>query len=462
MRLWNIWSSTSAFEISSVNFACASVAWSSLRWLSLCSPVSLAWALPASRLAAVAALAAGSSSATSAWRRSVVTRASERRSATSSRSRVASPLWRSTRESVMRVSERRSTMFRPFSSRRRMSESSRPRMSASRRRCSPRSPTKRPFCSSRLWSFSSSRVFSSTRNCASSTAAAASRWRPSSSDHSRLSRRTSSTASWQVSSERRASSSSKRLALSTWRTSGRSCRASSRATSLARTRFLSMSASFLCERSLRRRCLEMPAASSTRLLRSSGLLARMESSLPCEMMECVSLPRPESCRMSWMSMRRAGEPLIRYSDSPERYIRRVMPTSEKSTGSVWSVLSSTSVTSATPTGLRALEPEKTTSSMAWPRSILALCSPRTQRMASETLDLPEPLGPTTTVRPGSNTMCVRSAKDLKPFSVRDFRYTGCPPRQGVRWRLPRRRSRPPSWRSRRRGRAACPGRARRR
>ena len=112
---------------------------------------------------------------------------------------------------------------------------------------------------------------------------------------------------------------------------------------------------------------------------------------------------------------------MRYSDSPERYMRRVMPTSEKSTGSVWSVLSSTSVTSATPTGLRALEPEKTTSSMAWPRSILALCSPSTHRMASLTLDLPEPFGPTTTVRPGSNTMWVRSAKDLKPLSVRDFR-----------------------------------------
>ena len=124
-----------------------------------------------------------------------------------------------------------------------------------------------------------------------------------------------------------------------------------------------------------------------------------------------------------MSRRRAGEPLIRYSDSPERYMRLVMATSEKSMGMVWSELSSTSVTSARPTAWRPDEPEKITSSIAWPRSILALCSPRTQRIESEMLDLPEPLGPTTTVRPGSNTIWVLSANDLNPLSVSDFRYT---------------------------------------
>ena len=39
------------------------------------------------------------------------------------------------------------------------------------------------------------------------------------------------------------------------------------------------------------------------------------------------------------------------------------------------------------------------------------------------LDLPEPLGPTTTVTPGSNSRVAVSAKDLKPFSVSDFRNT---------------------------------------
>ena len=59
-----------------------------------------------------------------------------------------------------------------------------------------------------------------------------------------------------------------------------------------------------------------------------------------------------------------GLELMRYSLSPERYMRRVTATSSNSTGSMWSELSSTSVTSATPTGLRALEPEKMTSSIA--------------------------------------------------------------------------------------------------
>ena len=124
-----------------------------------------------------------------------------------------------------------------------------------------------------------------------------------------------------------------------------------------------------------------------------------------------------------MSRRRQGEPLIRYSDSPDRYILRVIAISEKSMGKVWSVLSRVRVTSARPTAARPDEPEKITSSMAWPRSIFALCSPSTQRIESEMFDLPEPLGPTTTVRPGSNCRLVRSAKDLKPLSVSDFRYT---------------------------------------
>ena len=59
-----------------------------------------------------------------------------------------------------------------------------------------------------------------------------------------------------------------------------------------------MLASLRMERSLRRRCLEMSAASSMRPRRSSGRLESTESSLPWLMMEWVSLPRPESCRMS--------------------------------------------------------------------------------------------------------------------------------------------------------------------
>src|SRR6185312_7274458 len=47
----------------------------------------------------------------------------------------------------------------------------------------------------------------------------------------------------------------------------------------------------------------------------------------------------------------------------------------------------------------------------------------TQESASTTLDLPDPLGPTTQVMPGSRRSVVAEANDLKPRSVRDFRYT---------------------------------------
>ena len=65
-----------------------------------------------------------------------------------------------------------------------------------------------------------------------------------------------------------------------------------------------------------------------------------------------------------------------------------------------------------------------TSSMAWPRRFLALRSPSTHRTASEMFDLPDPLGPTTAVMPGSSVSALRSAKDLKPLRPRDFRSMG--------------------------------------
>ena len=82
-----------------------------------------------------------------------------------------------------------------------------------------------------------------------------------------------------------------------------------------------------------------------------------------------------------------------------------------------------SVTSARPSGGRSAVPAKMTSSILPPRSALAPCSPSTQAMASTTLDLPEPFGPTTAVMPGSKRSVVADAKDLKPFMVRDFRCT---------------------------------------
>ncbi len=58
-----------------------------------------------------------------------------------------------------------------------------------------------------------------------------------------------------------------------------------------------------------------------------------------------------------------------------------------------------SVTSAIESGACVSEPLKITSSMPRPRRFFALCSPITQRIASTTFDLPQPLGPTTPVTP---------------------------------------------------------------
>src|SRR6476469_5455703 len=95
-------------------------------------------------------------------------------------------------------------------------------------------------------------------------------------------------------------------------------------------------------------------------------------------------------------------------------------------GSAPSALSMVRVTSARPSGGRSAVPAKMTSSILPPRNDFAPCSPSTQAIASTTLDLPEPFGPTTAVMPGSNRRVVAEAKDLKPFRVSDFRCTQAP------------------------------------
>ena len=74
------------------------------------------------------------------------------------------------------------------------------------------------------------------------------------------------------------------------------------------------------------------------------------------------------------------------------------------------------VTSAIPSGFRDSLPAKMTSSILSPRRVRALCSPRTQWIASPMLLLPHPLGPTTAVIPAMNRISVRSWKDLKPMT----------------------------------------------
>src|SRR5215211_4875695 len=95
-----------------------------------------------------------------------------------------------------------------------------------------------------------------------------------------------------------------------------------------------------------------------------------------------------------------------------------------------SELSMVSTTSARPSGARPEVPAKMTSSIFPPRNDLAPCSPITQLSASTTLDLPEPLGPTTQVMPGSKLRVVADAKDLNPRRVRLLRYN-VPPLDGV-------------------------------
>src|SRR5437879_5833348 len=63
-----------------------------------------------------------------------------------------------------------------------------------------------------------------------------------------------------------------------------------------------------------------------------------------------------------------------------------------------------------------------TSSMRSPRRLLALCSPITHVIASATLLLPHPLGPTIAVTPLSKASSERSENDLNPLiSIRSRR-----------------------------------------
>src|SRR4051794_10426961 len=75
-----------------------------------------------------------------------------------------------------------------------------------------------------------------------------------------------------------------------------------------------------------------------------------------------------------------------------------------------------SVTSARLREGRLPEPAKITSSISPPRIRLAELSPITQRKASTRLDLPQPLGPTMPVSPGSIASSVGSTNDLNPAS----------------------------------------------
>ena len=116
-------------------------------------------------------------------------------------------------------------------------------------------------------------------------------------------------------------------------------------------------------------------------------------------------------------------------------MRRETVISLNSVSSTWSQSAKVMLTSAMFIAGRASVPLKRTSSIFAPRSAVGRCSPSTQRMASETLLLPQPLGPTMAISPGSKWSFVRSAKLLNPVISKDLRCT---------WGN---LSRPPRWRS---------------
>src|ERR1700683_540505 len=92
------------------------------------------------------------------------------------------------------------------------------------------------------------------------------------------------------------------------------------------------------------------------------------------------------------------------------------PSKTNRAASASSASSSVIVTSARPIGGRLIVPLKMQSAMRSARKDLWLCSPSTQEMASTTLDLPHPFGPTMQVVPVPlNVTTVRSQKDLKPI-----------------------------------------------
>src|SRR6185369_8000565 len=116
-----------------------------------------------------------------------------------------------------------------------------------------------------------------------------------------------------------------------------------------------------------------------------------------------------------MSFNRHATPFNRYSDSPERYNLRVIVICEYSVGRMFFVLLMVRDTSAICCAERWLVPLKITFSIFSDRRALVFCSPSTQRIASTTLDLRQPLGPTIPVIPSSKLMTILSAKLLNPL-----------------------------------------------
>src|SRR5690625_104320 len=129
-------------------------------------------------------------------------------------------------------------------------------------------------------------------------------------------------------------------------------------------------------------------------------------------------PSPVSLHRSRMSRSRQGVRLSSYSLPPSLKIVLLISISSYGSSSRPPVFEKVSETSALLTGRRSAVPWKIASSILDPRIAEALCSPKTQRIASLIFDFPQPFGPTTAVIPSWKVSSVRSANDLNPWSLR--------------------------------------------
>ena len=126
-----------------------------------------------------------------------------------------------------------------------------------------------------------------------------------------------------------------------------------------------------------------------------------------------------------MSLSRHVTPFSRYSDSPDAYKIRVILTDAYSVGNKFLVFSNVKLTWASCPGFRFFVPLKMTEFILSSRNSALFCSPKTQRIASTTFDLPEPFGPTMPITSSLKCNIVSLAKLLKPFISSVFNLIFC-------------------------------------
>ena len=207
--------------------------------------------------------------------------------------------------------------------------------------------------------------------------------------------------------------------------SGRRRLRTSSSRSRARSTCIATRASFSSARWRRSLKRPRPAASSTSSRRSDGFELSTVSTLPCEITERRPPPSPTSESSSTRSMRRTAARLTRYWPSPPRCSRRAtrdLGERQLGPGAVVVVEERARPRSGRPAcGPPSRRRGRRRASRRAARC--GLSEPVAQRIESETFDLPEPFGPTTTATPGSRRTSTGSTNDLKPRSLTAFRCT---------------------------------------